>query len=182
MRGSLAVPGLSPSASRRKSQRCQMSHGCDEYHDAKLQSPHGHAQHSMTTAVARPSSAGGSPTGSLKAANGHRHLATPSRIRPCNACSDGTSSLFCHHPATLRNRLTVKLVCRKLAPDFADPGGIGGTTTTTGSCLPDHLARSPGPWRPRAGDIAATAAASGRPHLPSRPVPFPRWQASGCPP
>jgi hypothetical protein len=45
------------------------------------------------------------------AANGHRHLATPSHIRPRNACSGGTSSLACHHPATLWNRLILKQVC-----------------------------------------------------------------------
>jgi hypothetical protein len=37
---------------------------------------------------------------------------------------------------------TVKQVHRELVLDFADPGGIGGTST--GSSLP----RSPGPWRP----------------------------------
>ncbi len=35
------------------------------------------------------------------AANGHSRPAAPSHTEPHNACSDGTSSLACHHPATL---------------------------------------------------------------------------------
>ncbi len=109
------------------------------------------------------------------AANGHHHPATPSHIRRRNACPDGTSSLVWHHPATLRNCLTVKQVHRELVLDFADPGGIGGTTT--GSSLP----RSPGPWRPELATPARPPPQGGRPLLPSRPVPCPQWQASGCP-
>ena len=48
-----------------------------------------------------------------------------------------------HRLATRSNRLTVKQVHRELILDFADPGGIGGGTST-GSSVP----RSPGPWRP----------------------------------
>ena len=44
------------------------------------------------------------------AANGHRHLATPSHIRPRNACSDGTFSLVWHHLATPRLRLILEQV------------------------------------------------------------------------
>ena len=75
-------------------------------------------------------------------ANGHRRPATSSHIQPRITWSDGTSSHVCQYPATQRNRLTVKQVHKELVLDFADPGGIGGTTT--GSSLP----RSPGPWRP----------------------------------
>ena len=77
------------------------------------------------------------------AANGHSCPATPSYVQPRNTWPDGTSSFVWHHPATPRPRLTVKQVHRELVLDFADPGGIGGTTTT-GSSLP----RSPGPWSP----------------------------------
>ena len=60
------------------------------------------------------------------AANGHRHPATPSHTRPRNACSDGTSSLVRHHPATLRNCLTVKQVHTGSVLGIADRdvGGI----------------------------------------------------------
>ena len=86
----------------------------------------------------------------------------------CNDCSDSTSSHAGRHPATQRVRLTVKQVHRELVLHFAEPGGIGGTTTT-GSSLP----RSLGPWRSRAGDAWA-AAAAGRPSasaVPAGPVP-----------
>ena len=75
--------------------------------------------------------------GAQLAANGHSRPDTPRLIEPHNAFSYGTSSDVWRHPATLRIRLTVKQVHRELVLDFADPGGIGGTTTTTtGSCLP----------------------------------------------
>jgi hypothetical protein len=63
------------------------------------------------------------------AANGHRHPATPIHTGPRNTCSGGTPSHVWHHSATLCDRLTVKQVHRQLVLDFADPGGIGGTTT-----------------------------------------------------
>jgi len=62
-----------------------------------------------------------------------------------------------------------------LVLDFADPGGVGGTTT--GSSLP----QSPGPSALELATPARPPPRGGRPRLPSRPVPFPRWQASGCP-
>ena len=104
-------------------------------------------------------------------ANDHSHPATPAHTEPRITWSDGSSSHVCHYTATRYDRLTVKQVHRELLIDFADPGGIGGTTT--GSSLP--RSRNPGapelttPARPPRG---------GRPRLPSRPVPFPRWQAS----
>ena len=77
------------------------------------------------------------------AANGQSCPATPSYVQPRNTWPDGTSSLVWHHPATPRPRLTVKQIHRELVLDFADPGGIGTTTTTIiGSSVP----RSPGPW------------------------------------
>ena len=110
--------------------------------------------------------------GALLAANDQRHPATLSDAQPRSARSNGTSSHVWHHQAILRTRLTVKQVNRELVLDFADPGG-----TTTGSSLP----RSPGPGRPELATPARPPPQGGHPHLPSRPVPFPRWQASRCP-
>jgi hypothetical protein len=55
------------------------------------------------------------------AANCHCQPATSSRAGPCNTCSDGTSSLFWHQPATLCNRLTVKQVYKESVAGFAGP-------------------------------------------------------------
>ena len=76
------------------------------------------------------------------AANDHSIPATPSLIEPDNTRSNSPYSPVQHYPATRCDCLTVKQVHRELVLDFADPGGIGGTTA--GSSLP----RSPGPWRP----------------------------------
>jgi hypothetical protein len=84
----------------------------------------------------------GSPAGSL---TGCQQPPSPSRTQPYYASSYlirrhiqpclATAS----HPAESTDRQTGH---RELVLDFADPGGIGGTTT--GRSLP----RSPGPWRP----------------------------------
>ena len=74
------------------------------------------------------------------AANGHRRLTTSSHTEPRNTGPGTIARHVWHHPATLRPRLTVKQVHRELVLDFADPGGIG--STTTGSSCPDH--RDPG--------------------------------------
>ncbi len=44
------------------------------------------------------------------AANGHSRQAATSHAGPRNDCSDGKSGHAWRHPATLRNRLTVKQV------------------------------------------------------------------------
>jgi hypothetical protein len=109
------------------------------------------------------------------AANDRLRPATPSDTGPRNSWSDSTSSHVCHHLATLCGRLTVKQVHRDLLLDFADPGGIGD---------PPPAAPCPGHRDPGAPELATPARPpprGGRPRLPSRPVPFPRWQASGCP-
>lgn len=78
--------------------------------------------------------------GALLAANSHSRQATPSHTRPRITWSDDTPSLIWHHPATQRNRLTVKQVCRESVVGLADPRNIGGTAPSAGSS-----SRSPEP-------------------------------------
>ena len=54
------------------------------------------------------------------AANGHSHPPMLSHTGPRNTRSDGTSNHIWHHPATLRNRLTVKQVYEDCGPMFPD--------------------------------------------------------------
>jgi putative transposase len=63
------------------------------------------------------------------AANGHGRPATPSLIEPRNTCSDCTSSDVWHHPATLRNRLSVKQVYKEFLQ--------GSPTTISVTAHPD---------------------------------------------
>ena len=97
------------------------------------------------------------------------HPASLSLVIPDQAACPATTATT---QPPQRVRLTVKQVHRELVLDFADPGGIGGTTT--GSSLPDH--RDPG--APELATPARLPPRGRRPRLPSRPVPFPRWQ---CP-